>query len=130
MQTDTQVLRKSKKVKQGNRVVKNNCKDKKVRCKTLIIHGGKYRTTYTTKFENRKKWVKPDQNQIISYFPGTVNELLIREGDIVKKGEKMLILEAMKMLNTIEVPFNGMIRKIHVNVGDKIPKGFLMIEFE
>lgn len=130
MQTDTQVLRVSNKLKQGTRVEKDNCKDKKVRCKTLIIHGGKYRTTYSKKFENRKSWVKPDKNQIISYFPGTVNELLIREGDIVKKGDQMLTLEAMKMLNSIEVPHNGMIRKIHVKEGDKVPKGFLMIEFE
>ncbi len=130
MQTDTQVLRTSNKVKQSNLVVKDNCKDKKVRCKTLIIHGGKYRTTYTWKFENRKSWIKPDENQIISYIPGTVNDLFIKDGDIVKKGDKMLILEAMKMLNTITAPHDGMIGRIHIAAGDRIPKGYLMIEFE
>lgn len=130
MQTDTQVLKKSKKLKKENVLVKDNCKDKKVRCKTLIIHGGRYRTTFTSKFENRKVWRKPDQNQIISYIPGTINELFIREGDIVKMGDKILILEAMKMFNTITAPHNALIKKIHVAVGDKVPKGFILVEFE
>lgn len=130
MQTETQVLKKRKNVKQENIPLKDNCKDKKVRCKTLIIHGGRYRTTYTSKFENRKVWKKPNENQIFSYIPGTVNEMFIREGDIVKKGDKMLILEAMKMFNTITAPHDALVKKIHIVVGDRIPKGFIMFEFE
>jgi biotin carboxyl carrier protein len=42
----------------------------------------------------------------------------------------MLMLESMKMLNTIEVPMDGKVCKINIKTGDKIPKGFLMVEFE
>lgn len=130
MQTETEILKKKETVRQVNKVEKDNCKDKKLRCKTLIIHGGKYRTTFTRKFENRKVWSKPNANHIKSYIPGTISELFINEGDIVKKGDKLLILEAMKMYNTIIAPHDAMIRRIHIRVGDKIPKGFLIIEFE
>jgi biotin carboxyl carrier protein len=130
MQTDTQVLKKSKNVKQENILVKDNCKDKKVRCKTLIIHGGKYRTTFTRKFENRKVWSQPDEKKVLTYIPGTVNEIYIKEGDIVKQGEKILILEAMKMFNTITAPHDAMVKKIYVTMGESIPKGFVMLEFE
>jgi len=113
-----------------NEMIMDECGSKKVRCKTLIIHGVKYRTTFTKKYENRKSWVKPNHKNVLSYIPGTIDEIYVREGDKVKKGEKMLMLEAMKMLNTIEVPANGKIRKINVKTGDRIPKGFVMIEFE
>ena len=123
------------KEKPGNGLPENEkfmdeCGSKKVRCKTLIIHGEKYRTTFTKKYENRKRWVKPNLKNVLSYIPGTIDEIYVREGDKVKKGDKMLMLEAMKMLNTIEVPADGKIRKINIKTGDRIPKGFVMIEFE
>jgi len=108
----------------------DDCGNKKLRCKTLMIHGEKYRTTYTHKFENRKVWVKPNHYHILSYIPGTIDEIYVKEGQRVKKGDKILKLEAMKMLNTIEVHADGIIRKINIKTGDRIPKGFVMIEFE
>ena len=36
----------------------------------------------------------------------------------------------MKMQNKIEMPFDGIIKKINVKIGEKIPKNFLMIEIE
>jgi biotin carboxyl carrier protein len=95
---------------------------------TLVIHGGNYKTLLTKKYENRKKWVKPNEKLIYSFIPGTVTEIFIKKGQILKKGDKLLMFEAMKMLNSIEMPINGKIKKLNVNVGDKIPKGSLMIE--
>ena len=129
MQRDNQ-LEKKQNVDQENDLVKNPCNKNKAPCKTLIIHGGKYRTTFTKKFENRPVWTKPDKNKIVSYIPGTVKEMFIREGDIVKKGDNMLVLEAMKMFNTICSPRDAFIKKIYVRSNDKIPKGFIMIEIE
>jgi biotin carboxyl carrier protein len=48
----------------------------------------------------------------------------------VKEGAPLLILEAMKMLNRIEMPFTARIKKINVAVGERIPKETLMIELE
>lgn len=107
-----------------------DCGDKKVRCKTLIIHGVKYRTTFTQKYENRKKWVKPNENHIVSFIPGTIDQLFVEEGQSVKKGDTLLILEAMKMLNTIAAPHTGVIKKVNIEIGKRIPKGFLLIEFK
>ena len=125
---ETDILKKVPMPKSNG--ISDPCADKKVRCKTLIIHGGKYKTTFTKKFENRKKWTKPDENLLFSYIPGTIVDIKVQEGDVVRLGEPMLEFEAMKMLNTIAVPHDGVIKKIHVKVGDRIPKGFLMLEFE
>jgi biotin carboxyl carrier protein len=130
MNKDTKAKQKPGKVLPVMEENTADCRNKKMRCKTLIIHGEKYRTTYTRKFENRKVWAEPNHKHILSYIPGTVNEIYVKEGQKVKKGEKMLLLEAMKMLNTIEVKADGKIKKLNIKTGDRIPKGFLMIEFE
>ena len=106
------------------------CVSNEVPCETLIIHGGEYHTTLTKKYKSRKKWVKPDPRKVVSYIPGTIKEIFIKEGDQVSKGDKMLILEAMKMLTEVEVPMDGKIKQININPEDKVPKGHLMIEFE
>ncbi len=90
----------------------------------------KYKTKLTKKFENRTQYQDPDPNHIKSYIPGTVKEVFAKEGQKVKAGESILILEAMKMRNQIAMPFDGKIKKIHVKEGDRIPKSHLMVEVE
>jgi biotin carboxyl carrier protein len=90
----------------------------------------KYKTRLTKKYINRKPWVEPNECEIISYIPGTIVKLFVTEGQQVKKGEMVLMLEAMKMQNRIEVPFDGKIKKINVKEGEKIPKNRVMIELE
>jgi biotin carboxyl carrier protein len=105
-------------------------KDKTEDLKKLTVQGDTYHTTYTKKYENRKKWIKPDKNEVISVIPGTIREVLVKKGDKVTTSDKLLVLEAMKMMNTIYAPLNGKIKSLHVSVGDCIPKGTLMIEIE
>jgi len=98
--------------------------------KKLTVQGDTYLTTYNKKYENRKKWIKPNKNEVISVIPGTIREVLVKEGDMVNPGDKLLVLEAMKMMNTIYAPVQGKIKSLRVSVGDCIPKGTLMIEIE
>jgi biotin carboxyl carrier protein len=90
----------------------------------------KYKTQLTKKFIHRKFWVEPNPNDIHSFIPGTIIEISVNEGDIVNEGDPLLILEAMKMRNRIEMPFTAKIKKINVTVGSRIPKETLMIELE
>ncbi|MDP2338667.1 MAG: acetyl-CoA carboxylase biotin carboxyl carrier protein subunit [Bacteroidota bacterium] len=96
----------------------------------IIVHSAKYETTYNQKYLNRKVWEEPNFNHIKSYIPGTIIEILVKEGQLVKAGESILILEAMKMYNDIKMPFKGKILKLNIESGQKIPKDFLMIEIE
>lgn len=107
-----------------------DCGDKKQRCNILIIDGTKYRTFYNSKFENRKKYEAPDPNKIISYLPGTVVKLFVKEGQEVKRGDDILILEAMKMKTRMIFGTSGKVKSINVSEGVKVPKDFLMIELE
>lgn len=101
-----------------------------VKCKELVIRGDTYYTRFTKKYENRKNWEKPDERKILSPIPGTIVEVIAKQGEVVKKDEKMLVLEAMKMQNTYYYPMSGKIKNVFVKPGDKVSKGFLMVEFE
>jgi biotin carboxyl carrier protein len=107
-----------------------NSSDKKQRFKSLIIDGTKYRTLFNSKFENRTKYELPDPNKIISYIPGTVLKLFVKEGQEVNKGDSILILDAMKMKNRLIFGKSGIVKSVYVTEGEKVPKDFLMLEME
>lgn len=98
--------------------------------KSIIIDGGKYITQLTTKFENRKNWEKPDERKLEAFIPGTILKVFVKNGQKVKKGTKLLILEAMKMQNKLLAPFSGRIKNVYVVEGQLVPKRELLIEFE
>jgi biotin carboxyl carrier protein len=98
--------------------------------KKLVIHGGTYFTRYTKKYQQRPPWSKPDPKKVVSFIPGTIRQVLVRAGDTVAAADKLLVLEAMKMMNSIYAPLNGTIRSVTVQEGDRVPKGMVMIEFE
>ena len=79
---------------------------------------------------NRKVWVEPNFNHINSYIPGTIIDILVKEGQVLAAGASIIVLEAMKMYNDVQMPFKGKILKINIDKGQKIPKNFLMIEIE
>ncbi len=95
---------------------------------TFLLDGVEYKTRLTEKWLNRKPWEEPNPYQLVSYIPGTIMEVAVKEGQRVEEGEVLLILQAMKMNNKVAAPFAGKIKSIHVHVGDKLPKGALMIE--
>ena len=96
----------------------------------FTVNGMTMSTRLTTKFRERKKWAKPDEKKVVSFIPGTIREVFVKEGDRVEENGRLLILEAMKMMNVIASPLAGTVSKVHINPGDKVPKGVVMIEFE
>lgn len=94
----------------------------------IQIHecGRVYKTRYTRKFMERKKWEAPNPSQVRSIIPGSVTEVLVKPGDKVKKGSRLMIYEAMKMKNVIVSPFNAVVESVEVKAGDKLPKGALL----
>ena len=96
----------------------------------IQIHecGRVYKTRYTRKFVERKKWEAPDPSQVRSIIPGSVTEVLVKPGDKVKKGSRLMIYEAMKMKNVIVSPFDAVVESVEVKAGDKLPKGALLVK--
>lgn len=63
-------------------------------------------------------------------MPGLIKQITVSEGQDVKKGELVLVLEAMKMENALKASTDAKVKSIHVNTGVAVEKGTLLIEFE
>lgn len=68
--------------------------------------------------------------EIKAPMPGLVLSIAVTEGQEVKEGEKVLILEAMKMENSIMIHANAKIKKIKVKPGDAVDKNQVLVELE
>lgn len=62
-------------------------------------------------------------------MPGLILDIPVKEGDAVQKGDVLIVLEAMKMENSIKSSQPGIIRKILVNTGQGVDKNQVMIQF-
>ncbi len=69
-------------------------------------------------------------NDIKAPMPGLILEINVSNGEEVKEGQPLLVLEAMKMENTITSPKDGVIKYVGVTKGLSVAKNELLIEFE
>lgn len=63
-------------------------------------------------------------------LPGSIFKINVKEGDEVKKGQVIMIMEAMKMENNILSEKDGVISKIHVSEGASVLQGDVLVEIE
>jgi biotin carboxyl carrier protein len=97
---------------------------------SLTIEEVRYKTRLSKKFLARKNYVPQDPKKILSFIPGTIVNVFVKRGSRVKTGEKLLELEAMKMINTIFAPADGVLKEVLVKTGDLVTKNQLLIQFK
>lgn len=89
----------------------------------LYTSEDRLRELLTTSLGSRK-------DSIEAKMPGKVLDVFVKVGDRVAEGDKIAILEAMKMENTIRSPRNGTIASVGVAKGDNVQAGHTIITFE
>jgi biotin carboxyl carrier protein len=98
--------------------------------KSLNINSTFYKTRLSKKFENRKAYQPANPGLVSSFIPGTIIDILVIPGQMVKKGDELVILDAMKMQNRLKSAIDGKVKSISVNKGDKVSKGSVILEIE
>lgn len=73
---------------------------------------------------------KKDTNSLAAPMPGMVLSVQVENGQAVKEGQALLILEAMKMENVLKCPIDGVIKQVLTSQGEAVDKGQALIEFE
>lgn len=68
-------------------------------------------------------------DQVLSPLPGKIIDVFIKVNDAVEKGQVILIIEAMKMKNSIRSTRSGKVKEVHVRTGDNVTHKQLMVEF-
>ncbi len=63
-------------------------------------------------------------------MPGLVLDLKVAAGTAVKKGDALLVLEAMKMENVLKAESDATVKEIHIKDGDAVEKNQILLEFE
>ena len=63
-------------------------------------------------------------------MPGMVLKILVQEGQEIKKGENLFVLEAMKMENIIKCPADLIVQALKIKPGDKVEKNQVLITFQ
>ena len=101
----------------------------------VSVNGNKYQLNVKDKFDELLKSLGFDDlnakkvNEVKAPMPGLVLDVRVSEGDTVKKGDAILVLEAMKMENIIKSPTDGIIKKINVKKGLAVEKNQVLINF-
>ena len=70
------------------------------------------------------------ENHLRAPMPGMINKILVNKGDSVKKGDTVLVLEAMKMENNLKAPHDAVIKDIPVKVLKSVEKNEILVTFE
>jgi biotin carboxyl carrier protein len=109
--------------------------DKAEKTAAIKVNGTIYTLSIEDQFDQLLKQLGMDTlatnkvQQIKAPMPGLVLSVLVAVGDEVKKGDSLLVLEAMKMENMIKSPTDGSIKKIEIKQGDKVEKNETLISF-
>src|SRR6056297_1957992 len=77
-----------------------------------------------------KKKVSSRATPVNAPLPGNIFKILVKQGDEVKKGDKIMIMEAMKMENNVLADKDGKIKSIKVSEGDSVLQNDLLAEIE
>jgi biotin carboxyl carrier protein len=103
---------------------------------TLLYNGQKFQTKLIEPLDDLLKSMglenalTPKVSDLKAPMPGLVLQVLVEPGQEIKKGDKVLILEAMKMENAIKAPADVTVAQIHIAPGAAVDKNQLLITFQ
>ena len=63
-------------------------------------------------------------------MPSVVVRIMVEEGDLVKKGQGLIVVTAMKMETTLVAPSDGRVIKINTSIDAKVAPGDILVEVE
>lgn len=101
----------------------------------LKVNGNLYETETIDKFDELLKSLGMEKggaskvNELKAPMPGLVLEVAVSAGDQVQKGDRMLVLEAMKMENVIKAPADATVASVEVEQGKTVEKNQVMVRF-
>lgn len=100
---------------------------------TILVNGIKHQVSLSNPYDELLKKLGMDKlagnkvNDVKAPMPGMVLRLHVKEGDAIKKGDALLVLEAMKMENVIKAVGDGIVQKINVSEKAAVEKNQVLI---
>ena len=113
-------------------ILENNIAEKTL---TVKVNGSSYPIHVADKYDELLHSLGMDKvagkkiNELKAPMPGLVLEIIVSEGQQIKKGDAILVLEAMKMENILKSPVDVTVKKISVKKGVAVEKGQVLVLF-
>ena len=135
MYDNTEYTVEAEEIKPGQ--LKINIGDRVIKC--IITEGEKEKFVFVdgdvfkvrpVELTGTKKTKKKEEAGFSSPISGKVVSVKVKNGDKVKKGDILMVIEAMKMEYIIRAPYNGKIKKVNFKERDQIEIGQNTVEFE
>jgi biotin carboxyl carrier protein len=100
--------------------------------KTILLNG---RTYQVQDMDNLPKGPKKKKGidgptKVTPPMPAVVIAVGVNEGDRVEKGQKVVVVSAMKMETTLVAPYNGIVTRVNVQEGDKVMPGDILVDID
>ena len=98
---------------------------------TLFMDGGSLRLRLVDPLDVTQYEATASADAVVrAPLPGKIIDLRVKAGDTVSKGQALLVLEAMKMEHTLAAPADGTVKSLRYAVGEQVPEGAELVEFE
>jgi len=101
----------------------------------LKINGGVYEAAVQDRFDlllerlGMSNMAAAQVNELKAPMPGLILDIKVAAGDMVQKGDAVLVLEAMKMENVLKAPGDGTVQEVLVQQGSSVEKNQVLIRF-
>jgi len=97
----------------------------------ITIYNGRFVTEFTyVDGEDDDHFLEPEDGGLTAPMNGTIVNVLVSPGAKVKKGDTLIILEAMKMEHSVSAPDDGVVTEIFFSKGDLVEEGSELLAFE
>jgi acetyl/propionyl-CoA carboxylase alpha subunit len=110
--------------------------DAETKIVTVKVNGNLYPVALKDRFDELLKSMGMDKvnnakiNELKAPMPGLVLNVLVSEGQEIKKGDPVIVLEAMKMENILKSPADVTVKKIPVKKGEAVEKNQVLVQFQ
>lgn len=108
--------------------------DREAKRHLITVNGKKIEAELRDQFDELLKELGMDASSaqkvgdLKAPMPGLVVDVPVKEGDVVKKGDTLVILEAMKMENSLKAAGDATVKKIMVKKGQAVDKNTVLIQ--
>uniref|UniRef100_A0A0N4Z0L0 Propionyl-CoA carboxylase alpha chain, mitochondrial n=1 Tax=Parastrongyloides trichosuri TaxID=131310 RepID=A0A0N4Z0L0_PARTI len=133
---DTDLSQSVLRIKAGDELMTTQIHSKKAGSITLIYKGSPFKmSVYPAVASEYLKYMKERpkldlSSVVLSPMPGAIKNVSVKEGDMVSEGQELVIIEAMKMQNSLLAGKTGKVKKVNCKVGSTVDEGEILVELE
>jgi biotin carboxyl carrier protein len=88
------------------------------------------RSLHYERVQPQRQSMETSDGSLAASIPAVVSQILVAPGDEVRAGDKLILLESMKMVIPIQAPYDGRVRRLNCVVGDAVAAGVQLIELD